>query len=77
MSFPELFLGVLLGATGIAAYAQWRGKRETDLACPFCGMALLRIEHGRRRCEGCGRYFRRSQHSRRADAFSARHRSSI
>lgn len=77
MNFPELFLGVLLGATGLAAYGQWRGRKEVKLACPFCGMDLLRIANGRRKCEGCGRYFRRSQHSGRAEAFNSRHRSSI
>jgi ribosomal protein L37AE/L43A len=77
MSYPELFLGVLLGVTGLAAYSQWRGRKDAELACPFCGMALRRIKNGRRQCEGCGRYFRRSSNSGRAEAFHARRSNSL
>ncbi len=71
MSFPELLLGAVLGATCVVAYVQWGGRGERKPLCPLCKTSLRCVEPGLRQCDGCGLLFRRVRRSGRVAALPA------
>ncbi len=60
---PEvLLLAVLFLLTILAlCWEVWRRRSRNVPTCPHCGSRLKSVEPGRRRCETCNVYFRRTE----------------